>query len=413
MERVSAWFGGLTTGMKALVVVASLVLFAVLSPLIGPLAMLVFIVCVPVVAYMMLGGRRYRRPGALLVYALAAALLTGVASSGLYCAPAEQTDSPSSTRNEPKEDKSKETARDEARSTRPKTEAARSTAKENAEQPAAKPEPKPKPKPKPEPNPVKKQEPKSKRSTSGTPSPYDATVTVARVVDGDTVEISPAIRGTEDVRLIGIDTPETVDPGEGVEPYGPQASAFATRELTGRKVGIEFDRGEGRPVRSAPCLRLRERLDVQRGARGEGLRASLPLPAQHDPRGQVRGGAVQGQGFGDRHLGTHRGPAVRTRGPGQRHRRGHARMHGHRQFLRKRHLRLICIGHTTSNGEAPPAARVAPISEDDCPPSAPIKGNQSGLYHVPGGAYYDVTNPEECFATAADAEAAGYEASSR
>jgi micrococcal nuclease len=56
---------------------------------------------------------------------------------------------------------------------------------------------------------------------------------------------------------------------------------------------------------------------------------------------------------------------------------------------------------------------VAPISEDDCPTSAPVKGNQSGLYHVPGGAYYDVTNPEECFATPADAEAAGYETSSR
>ena len=48
-----------------------------------------------------------------------------------------------------------------------------------------------------------------------------------------------------------------------------------------------------------------------------------------------------------------------------------------------------------------------------CPPNAPVKGNQSGLYHVPGGAYYVVTNPEEYFATAEDAEAAGYEASSR
>ena len=56
---------------------------------------------------------------------------------------------------------------------------------------------------------------------------------------------------------------------------------------------------------------------------------------------------------------------------------------------------------------------MAPVSEDDCPQSAPIKGNQSGLYHVPDGAYYDVTNPEECFATASDAEAAGCEASSR
>ncbi len=54
-----------------------------------------------------------------------------------------------------------------------------------------------------------------------------------------------------------------------------------------------------------------------------------------------------------------------------------------------------------------------PISEDNCPASAPIKGNQSGLYHVPEGSYYDVTNPEECFATAGDAEAAGYEAASQ
>jgi micrococcal nuclease len=64
---------------------------------------------------------------------------------------------------------------------------------------------------------------------------------VSRVVDGDTVEISPAINGVEDVRLIGVDTPETVDPGEEVEPYGPQASAFATRELTGHRVRLGFD----------------------------------------------------------------------------------------------------------------------------------------------------------------------------
>jgi hypothetical protein len=56
---------------------------------------------------------------------------------------------------------------------------------------------------------------------------------------------------------------------------------------------------------------------------------------------------------------------------------------------------------------------VASASEEDCPATGPIKGNQSGLYHVPEGSYYDVTNPEECFATAEDAEAAGYGASSQ
>jgi endonuclease YncB( thermonuclease family) len=39
-------------------------------------------------------------------------------------------------------------------------------------------------------------------------------VTVSRVLNGDTVEISPTISGTEDVRLIGVDTPEPVDPLE-------------------------------------------------------------------------------------------------------------------------------------------------------------------------------------------------------
>ncbi|HEX2181422.1 MAG TPA: thermonuclease family protein [Rubrobacteraceae bacterium] len=69
----------------------------------------------------------------------------------------------------------------------------------------------------------------------------ETSATVTRVVDGDTIEISPAIGGIEEVRLIGVDTPETVDPSEDVEPYGPQASSFAKRELEGEMVRLEFD----------------------------------------------------------------------------------------------------------------------------------------------------------------------------
>lgn len=43
------------------------------------------------------------------------------------------------------------------------------------------------------------------------------------------------------IRFIGIDTPETVAPGRPVECYGPEASRFTTRRLTGRRVGLEFD----------------------------------------------------------------------------------------------------------------------------------------------------------------------------
>lgn len=55
---------------------------------------------------------------------------------------------------------------------------------------------------------------------------------------------------------------------------------------------------------------------------------------------------------------------------------------------------------------------VGPRGEDRSR-SAPIKGNQSMIYHESGGTYYDVTTPKECFASADDAERAGYRASKR
>jgi micrococcal nuclease len=60
------------------------------------------------------------------------------------------------------------------------------------------------------------------------------------VVDGDTVEVR--FRGrTIDVRLIGIDTPETVDPTQPVGCYGKAASNFTTARVLGERVRLEFD----------------------------------------------------------------------------------------------------------------------------------------------------------------------------
>jgi micrococcal nuclease len=70
---------------------------------------------------------------------------------------------------------------------------------------------------------------------------HDARVRVKRVVDGDTIEISPAIDGIDEVRLIGVDTPETKEPGCDVQPYGTEASEFTTEELQGEEVDLEFD----------------------------------------------------------------------------------------------------------------------------------------------------------------------------
>jgi hypothetical protein len=45
-------------------------------------------------------------------------------------------------------------------------------------------------------------------------------VTVSRVVDGDTVEVDPAVDGLTEVRLIGVDTPETSHPPTRSSPTG-------------------------------------------------------------------------------------------------------------------------------------------------------------------------------------------------
>lgn len=51
---------------------------------------------------------------------------------------------------------------------------------------------------------------------------------------------------------------------------------------------------------------------------------------------------------------------------------------------------------------------VAPV-DGRCPDGYPIKGNDnSGIYHVPGGRFYERTVPERCYADEADAIADGY-----
>jgi micrococcal nuclease len=68
---------------------------------------------------------------------------------------------------------------------------------------------------------------------------------ITRIVDGDTVDATKG-RRTLTLRLIGIDTPETVHPTEPIECFGPQATAFASRRLLGERVALELDPSQGR-----------------------------------------------------------------------------------------------------------------------------------------------------------------------
>jgi len=64
--------------------------------------------------------------------------------------------------------------------------------------------------------------------------------TVIRVVDGDTIEVYEN-KKIEKIRLIGVNTPETVDPRKDVQCYGLEASMFLKKELEGNQVALESD----------------------------------------------------------------------------------------------------------------------------------------------------------------------------
>jgi len=80
---------------------------------------------------------------------------------------------------------------------------------------------------------------------------------VERVVDGDTLVVVTTDDGRrERIRLIGVDTPETVKPDAPVDCFGPEASAYTTGLLpVGSTVWLEDDASQGDADRYDRLLR--------------------------------------------------------------------------------------------------------------------------------------------------------------
>jgi micrococcal nuclease len=85
---------------------------------------------------------------------------------------------------------------------------------------------------------------KEEERPKATPEPRPRRYRVLDVIDGDTVKVG--YRGGTTIRIIGIDTPETVSPSTPDECFGAAASAAANRMLRGRRVALEFDPSQGR-----------------------------------------------------------------------------------------------------------------------------------------------------------------------
>ncbi len=68
----------------------------------------------------------------------------------------------------------------------------------------------------------------------------DSEYRVVDVLDGDTIIVARGDR-RDTIRLLGIDTPETHHPTKPVQCYGPEASDYTTRRLSGQMVRLEDD----------------------------------------------------------------------------------------------------------------------------------------------------------------------------
>jgi micrococcal nuclease len=84
----------------------------------------------------------------------------------------------------------------------------------------------------------------SRSSIVGTPAQFEESASqagelrkVIRVVDGDTIVVSP----NEKVRLIGVDTPETVHPKKAVECFGKAAKEFTRNMVAGKTILLVLD----------------------------------------------------------------------------------------------------------------------------------------------------------------------------
>lgn len=95
----------------------------------------------------------------------------------------------------------------------------------------------------------------------GAPSGRDIPARVLAAVDGDTLKVLVGYGQEIDVRLIGIDTPETKRPGTPIECGGPQASATMHRLADRRRITLVTDPSQDRFDRYGRLLAYAVRSD--------------------------------------------------------------------------------------------------------------------------------------------------------
>ena len=96
--------------------------------------------------------------------------------------------------------------------------------------------------------------------------------TITRVVDGDTIHVD----GIGSVRLIGVDTPESVDPRKPIEFFAKESGEFTRRMASGKGRPLRVRLSAERQIRPDPGVRLSTGWNIPKcGDREAGLRPCL------------------------------------------------------------------------------------------------------------------------------------------
>ncbi|MCO7176889.1 thermonuclease family protein [Sporolactobacillus kofuensis] len=226
---------------------------------------------------------------------------------------------------------------------------------------------------------------------------------IVKVVDGDTFQVLYQQKVTT-VRVLLIDTPETHHPRLGVQPYGPEASAYAHQLLDGKTVTLELAKNGGHDKYGRLLAyvfidgKSFEELQLARGL----ARVAYIFPPNTKYLDQYR--AVEQQ--------------AREKKWGIWSVAGYAQANGYHPEVMKGTQAYEETKHGRSQSQTTGSASAArgpgqfsPDQNGNCKGS--IKGNISErgkIYHMPSDRYYKVTKAEICFQTRSAATKAGFRA---
>ncbi|WP_152394971.1 thermonuclease family protein [Paenibacillus guangzhouensis] len=227
----------------------------------------------------------------------------------------------------------------------------------------------------------------------------DTNAKVVKVVDGDTLDVE--FNGkTERIRLLLVDTPETVHPSKPVEPFGPEASKFAKETLSNQRVKVEFDVSErdkyGRLLAYVWIDgKMFNELLLEKGL----ARVAYVYPPNVKYVDQFR--AIQSKA-----------------------QKAELGIWSIENYATDRGFDDAAAKKSEQGAKSTTKAKDTSATDNAKKPSTigsckkpTIKGNISSkgdkIYHVPGGQSYESTKAEEMFCSEADAEAAGFRKAKR